>query len=102
MIKSTAGPKFQLGQVVATPGALEVLQASNQSPAEFLDRHLRGDWGEDLCEEDRQANDQALLDGARILSAYKTKNGKKLWIITEATDDADNRSATTLLLPDEY
>lgn len=102
MIKSTLGPKFILGQVVATPGALEALKASNQSAAEFLNRHVRGDWGEDLCEEDRQANGQALIDGSRILSAYMTKSGTKLWIITEAADDAGNRLATTLLLPDEY
>lgn len=46
MIKSILGPKFKLGQVVGTPGALEALEASNQSPAEFLDRHVRGDWGD--------------------------------------------------------
>lgn len=102
MIKSTLGPKFKLGRVVGTPGALEALEASNQPPTEFLDRHVRGDWGEELCEEDRQANDQALTDGSRILSAYKTANGTKLWIITEAADDGGNRLATTLLLPDEY
>jgi hypothetical protein len=95
-------PKFSLGQIVATPGALEALQESGQTPQLFLARHVRGDWGEDLCEEDRQLNDQALVDGSRILSAYKTRNGIKLWVITEAADDDGHRAATTCLLPEEY
>jgi hypothetical protein len=89
-------PRFSLGQVVGTPGAIEALEASKQSPAEFLNRHVVGDWG-DVCEEDRQANDDALLHGERLLSSYRTSSGTKLWIITEA-----DRSATTILLPDEY
>lgn len=89
-------PRFSLGQVVATPGALEALASSNQSPEEFLKRHLSGDWG-DVCEDDRQANEDALLHGERLLSSYRTSKSVKLWIITEA-----DRSATTLLLPEEY
>ena len=89
-------PLFCLGQTVATPAAFEALLASCESPAVFLDRHVRGDWGE-LCEEDREANNQAVIHGERILSAYQTKQGVKLWVITEA-----NRSVTTFLLPDEY
>lgn len=94
-------PKFHLGQIVATPGALEALDASDQSPADFLARHARGDWG-DLSEEDRRLNDEALIDGSRLLSAYKTIKGVKVWIVTEAADDEGHRAATTLLLPDEY
>jgi hypothetical protein len=94
-------PKFQLGQVVATPTALEALDASGQTPAFFLDRHVRGNWGE-LSEEDRRLNDAALLDGSRLLSAYRTLKGVRFWIITEAADDLGHRAITTLLLPDEY
>jgi hypothetical protein len=94
-------PKFSLGQIVATPGALEALQKAGQSATEFLQLHIRGDWGQ-LCDEDRQANDQALIDGSRILSAYRTSKGEKLWVITEAADDSGNRAATTILLPSEY
>jgi len=94
-------PKFTLGQIVATPGALEALQKSGQSAIEFLQRHVQGDWG-DMCEEDRQANDQALIDSSRILSAYRTSLGEKVWIITEAVDDSGNRAAATILLPSEY
>jgi len=94
-------PKFSLGQVVATPGALEALQKADQTAVGFLQRHARGDWG-DVCEVDRQANDQSLIDGSRLLSAYRTSLGEKLWVITEAVDDMGNRAATTILLPSEY
>ena len=93
--------KFPLGQLVATPGALRALQEAGQSPAFFLDKHVSGDWGE-VCDGDRLLNDQALVDGSRLLSAYRTLRGVKIWIITEATDEAGNRAATTLLLPSEY
>jgi hypothetical protein len=92
-------PKFNLGQIVATPGALEALQG--QSPSDFLSRHVQGDWG-DVCDDDKQLNDQSLIDGSRLLSAYKTLKRTKLWVITEAADECGNRSATTLLLPSEY
>ncbi len=94
-------PKFSLGQVLATPGALQALRDAGQSPAEFLSRHTNGDWG-DLGDEDKRLNDEALKDGSRILSAYKTTTGVKLWIITEAADDNGQRAATTILLPEEY
>ena len=94
-------PPFPLGQVVATPGALEVLEQSGQTPDYFLDRHVQGDWGE-VDRGDWQSNDHALHDGSRIISVYKTLMGAKIWIITEAADDDGNRAATTLLLPDEY
>jgi hypothetical protein len=93
--------KFMLGQIVATPAALEALQESGQTPDFFLQRHANGDWGE-VDAEDWKLNDQALLDGSRLVSAYRTLKGKKLWIITEATDDRSHRAATTILLPEDY
>jgi hypothetical protein len=87
---------FELGRIVATPGALRALEAAEQQPAEFLDRHVNGDWG-DLDDEDKQENEFSVRNGFRILSAYSTSAGEKIWIITEA-----DRSATTLLLPEEY
>jgi hypothetical protein len=89
-------PLFPLGQTVATPGALEALTQARQSPSAFLERHARGDWGE-VCGEDAEANHNALLDEGRVLSAYCTALGVRLWIITEA-----DRSVTTVLLPEEY
>lgn len=88
--------KFPLGQVVATPGALEALKDSGQHPADFLDCHAAGDWGS-VCDEDKRLNDAALVSGERLLSAYTTLKGAKLWIITEA-----DRSSTCILLPEEY
>jgi hypothetical protein len=94
-------PKFPLGQVVATPGAIEAMEEAGQTPDFFLDQHVAGNWGI-VNEEDGALNDQALIDGSRILSAYRTLKGVKLWVITEATDDNGQRGATTFLLPEEY
>jgi len=88
--------KFPLGRVVATPDALEALQEAGQSPAFFLDRHAVGDWGS-VCDDDKQANDEALVNGGRLLSAYKTLKGVRLWVISEA-----DRSSTCVLLPENY
>jgi len=94
--------RFSLGQTVATPGALGALERNNTTGLEYLRRHASGDWGI-VCEEDKQANDEALKSGARLLSAYFLPDETKLWIITDAVvDDQGNRQATTLLLPEEY
>ena len=87
---------FSLGRIVATPGALRALEHANQSAAIFLARHVAGDWGE-LDREDIRENEDSLAHGFRLLSSYTTTAGEKLWIITEA-----DRSATTLLLAEEY
>jgi hypothetical protein len=97
----TKTPLFDLGQIVATPGVLEALWHAGQTAGEFLTRHVSGDWG-DLDDEDRQANDIAVSDGSRILSAYQTRKSERLWIITEATDDYGRRASSCLLLPSEY
>ena len=89
-------PKFPLGRVVATQGALHALSEAGETPAGFLRRHLRGDWG-DLDEHDRRENELSLVQGFRLLSAYQLGTGVRVWIITEA-----DRSATTILLPEEY
>ena len=83
---------FELGSVVATPAALDALKQAGQSPSELLNRHLAGDWGE-LCDEDRQLNDEAVENGSRILSSYSLSTGTKVWIITEA-----DRSSSCLFL----
>ncbi len=88
--------RLPLGQIVATPAALEALAEAGERPATLLKRHLTGDWGE-VDEHDRRENKRSLEDGCRLLSAYTLATGTKLWIITEA-----DRSSTTLLLPSEY
>jgi hypothetical protein len=92
---------FDLGQLVATPGALEALEASGQTPDFFLGKHARGDWG-DVSPGDAALNDAAVRDGSRIFSAYRTLKGTKLWIITEAEGDDGKRTSTCILLPEEY
>jgi hypothetical protein len=89
-------PLFPPGRLVATPGALALLERVNKSPLEFLSRHLRGDWG-DLCQEDKTENELSLKYGLRLVSSYPITDTEKLWVITEA-----DRSVTTLLLPEEY
>jgi hypothetical protein len=90
-----------MGQIVATPAALEAIEEAGQEPDFFLDKHAAGDWGE-VDDGDKALNDQALANGDRLLSAYRTLKGTRLWIITEAEDDKGNRAATTVLRPEQY
>jgi hypothetical protein len=90
----TTSMKFQTGQLVITPTALETVPADEILTA--LDRHIRADWG-DVTPADRDENNFSLQEGFRILSAYHTAIGEKFWLITEA-----DRSVTTVLLPSDY
>ncbi len=94
MLQVEFRPKFPPGRVVITANAARELSQDDVSLA--LRRHLRGDWGE-LEVPDRESNERALLHGCRLLSAYSTSNGLRFWIITEP-----DRSATTVLLPEDY
>ena len=85
-------PRFPIGKTYATPGAL----ALDVDLTKYLHRHHCGDWGEELCAEDKQANEHSLKDGTRLLSRYSTPGGS-IYIITEW-----DRSMTTILLPEEY
>ena len=112
---SRSRPKFNLGKIVATPGALAACSPAHLNIS--LHRHSRGDWG-DISAEDKALNDQSLVDRERVLSAYvrvlsayaidtskPIKDGENcLWIITEWKLHANSLllSETTLLLPDEY
>lgn len=93
---TTRKPLFALGQVVATPGALNAMTELDIAPLVLIHRHVTGDWG-DLGAEDQQQNLLAIRSGMRIFSSYKLSARTKIWIITEA-----DRSSTTLLLPSEY
>jgi hypothetical protein len=86
---------FPLGNLVATPGALELLDRYAVNASELLLRHQRGDWG-NVPPEDAEENEHSVANGNRILSSYPIGD-ERIWIITEA-----DRSATTLLLPEEY
>ena len=111
----TNSARFALGQVVATPGALALLQTTGRSAASLLARHMHGDWG-DTCRDDAALNELAIADGSRIMSVYRLVDAEKLkatpkqkrtdlptvWIITDGTSDAGKREYTTLLLPEDY
>jgi len=88
--------KFNLGQLVATPGALAAIEASGDSLLTYLSRHESGIWGE-VDEQDRKENELSLEHGFRLMSVYSLSTGIKIWIITEA-----DRSSTCILLPEEY
>lgn len=90
---------FALGRLLQTRGVND-LMVENENFCKFvaqsMARHIKGDWG-DLCAEDKQENEFSLKAGFRLLSAYEAEGLPKIWIITEA-----DRSATTILFPDEY
>ena len=97
-------PLFRLGRLVATPGALELLDTAHCRPMRLLQRHQCGDWSDPdgLCSADKTANDLALLSGGRLLSLYLV-DGIRLYVITEAVNDATSqRDSTCILLPSEY
>ena len=88
---------FDIGAVVATPGALALLASTGTNPTELLERHASGDWGK-VPHEDAREDARSLKYGWRVLSSYPFGDaGEKVWIITEA-----DRSSTCLLLPSEY
>ncbi len=95
---------FNPGAVNMTPGVMGLIEGEKLEFADvisFLARHLSGDWGE-LDGHDRRRNEDALREGSRLFSAYRTTAGEKLWVITEAASDGGFRASTTVLLPDEY
>ena len=93
-------PKFSLGQCCMTKGISALVEQYQLPVLDYLARHQHGDWG-DLDKHDLRANEMALKENTRILSAYqfqpKPNINIKIWVITEA-----DRSSTTLLLPEEY
>lgn len=88
---------FELGHIVGRPGAIRALADEGIGVSDLLMRHISGNWG-DLDAEDKRENDLAVSRPLRILSSYRlTRTRARIWVITEA-----DRSATTLLLPEEY
>ncbi len=86
--------RLRLGQIIFTRNALDSL--NHDDTLSCLARHAAGDWG-DVGSADWTENDWSLEHGERILSSYKDRSGIKFWIITER-----DRSATTVLLPEDY
>ena len=93
-IYSVPQRKFSLGRIVLAESVSQILLLHDIATA--LLRHAKGDWG-DVCPEDRNANESALLDGLRLFSVYHDRKGVKFWIITQA-----DRNTTTVFLPADY
>jgi hypothetical protein len=94
MIAFDHGPRFTLGELIATPGARARIPWGEIQSA--FQKHARGDWGE-LDLEGRQQNELALERGSTLVSIFCASNGTKFYVITEG-----DRSVTTVLLPEEY
>ena len=92
--KNQSAPLFAMGQIYITPGAMNVLNTAEVN--NFLYRHCHGDWGL-VCAEDAEENWFSLQNGYRLISVYATYDEVIVWVITE-----DDRSITTVLLPEEY
>jgi hypothetical protein len=93
--------RFQLGDIVITPAALEALKTAGQTAACVLKKHAAGDWGE-VPPEDVESNEKALAaDHPFLISIHRTGHGRKLLTITQPTG-ADGKIQTTIMLPDEY
>jgi hypothetical protein len=89
-------PRFRVGWMILSPGALVVLLEAQEDPKALVQRHMAGDWG-DVGPADWAENEYAMKHGERLFSVYHTRHGRKLWVVTEA-----NRYATTILVPDEH
>lgn len=100
MIAANPQPLFELGRLRVTPAALQVIRESGQQLDEFINRHIRGDWGLVFAEE-RERNDRAVETGGPIRSIYRADNGAKLWVVTHAADASGRRAQTTVFLPVE-
>lgn len=90
---------LQLGRTVMTRGIAAEVEKGNISEADLtrlLDRHRSGDWG-NLCCNDRELNEYAVMNNERVFSSYDVEGIGKVWVITEA-----DRSVTTILFPSEY
>jgi hypothetical protein len=93
---SLGTPRFLLGRLIATPGALNAFAATGENTINYIVRHMNLDPGA-LGAEDQLQNLRAVREGTRVFSAYELRDGTRIWIITEA-----DRSVTTILLPEEY
>ena len=93
--------RFDTGKLTVTAGVHAAMEENiefNKFVNDSLMRYFVGDWG-DIDEEDWKQNDESVDDGERIHAVYKNGADPDLtiWIITEW-----DRSATTILFPQEY
>lgn len=92
--------RFEPGPLVITSGAKDACNAQGADPLELLARHIEGDWGQ-VCQEDAEQNERWADSGGMIMSEFKLPNEEKIWVISDPFNGVE-RTATTLLLPEEY
>jgi len=88
--------KFALGHVRTTRAALLEMIVAGQDPMTLLRRHAWGDWG-DVDGAYRTRNDQAVIRGDYLISAYLLGTRVEIWIVTNA-----DRSLSMFLRSEEY
>jgi len=92
-IKKRPFTRFELGEIVITPGARAVLTEVEVGSA--LVRHIGNDWGS--CSPDTwNANGEAVKNGGDLFSVYTAKSGVRFFVKTQY-----DRSVTTVYLPEE-
>ena len=91
-------PVIDVGQTYMTAGIKHAIEDNKDYLNElvtYFAKYISGDWG-NLCKDDIDANNLALVNNERILASYDTTKGK-VYIITE-----HDRSYTTILFASEY
>ena len=76
--------KFLLGKVYVTAAAVEALIRNEEELMHLLKRHREGDYGAEMCYDDRVVNEESIKRGGRVLSSYTLKDKTVIWIITSA------------------
>lgn len=113
--KAATLKRFEIGQMVATPQALERLAKHGFNVNALTARHHSGDWG-DISKPDARRNEQALNSGSRLLSVYRlvekmwlqsmprTERSRlpTIWIETSAANESGVRESTTILRPEDW
>lgn len=93
-------PKFKVGRVGFTTLVTKEIER-NKDLGLFIEqcmaRHQRGDWG-DISEQDKKYNEEALLNGGRLISYYVGTDYCRDILIATAAD----RLYTTVMFPQEY
>ena len=75
---TTTTTRFPLGTILATPGALRVMQEAGESPLRLLKRHAHGDFG-NLHDDDVRANELAIRRDMRALKAFTRRQCSRSW-----------------------
>jgi hypothetical protein len=82
-----------VGEVLIVGTARSTLH--HDDVVEAVRSHAQGQWGSSN-EADRKANNDALRNGAHLLSEFQDRSGQRFWVLTES----DRRVSFVLLRPE--